>query len=364
MIRNVQKSDIEQLVSIENQVFPCDRLSRRRFNFWVNATHRIFIVAAQGDEVLGYVLVLLHKGTRLARLYSIAVAPQAQGQGIALQLLQCAERDAAEQERLFMRLEVAATNHGAIKLYERCGYKVFDQVQDYYENHDDALRMQKRIRIYQRNLVSTTVPWYQQTTEFTCGPSSLLMAMASLDPGMALSQEEELEIWRESTTIFMTSGHGGCHPIGLAIAARQRGFGAEVLVNTDGPLFLSSVRGDHKKSVVSLVDAQFRQKAASLGVDVIQYGAEQEQIANWLTQGFAVVILISTYRMDNRKAPHWVTVSGIDDACLYVHDPDPEDGKQDALDCQYMPIARQDFDKMSCFGQEKLRACVVIKPKP
>jgi len=38
------------------------------------------------------------------------------------------------------------------------------------------------------------------------------------------SREEEINLWREATTIFMTSGHGGCHPIGLALAASAGNF--------------------------------------------------------------------------------------------------------------------------------------------
>lgn len=73
-----------------------------------------------------------------------------------------------------------------------------------------------------------------------------------------------------------------------------------------------------------------------------------------------MIILISTYRMDGKKAPHWVVVSAMDEHCLYVHEPDPTPGEQTPVDCQYMPIARRDFDKMSIFGKDKLRTALVI----
>ena len=77
-----------------------------------------------------------------------------------------------------------------------------------------------------------------------------------------------------------------------------------------------------------------------------------------------VVALISTYRMDRRKAPHWVTITAADDVCLYVHDPDPTEGEQTAMDCQYMPIARDSFDRMAQFGRNRLTAFVVVSKKP
>jgi predicted double-glycine peptidase len=246
-------------------------------------------------------------------------------------------------------------------LYTALGYLAFGTYSDYYEDHRDALRMQKRIRYVPENMTSTPVPWYQQTTDFTCGPAAVMMAMSAVNAKTKLSQELELDIWREATTIFMTSGHGGCHPVGLGLAAAKRGFIAEVFINQQGPLFVESVRNPEKKQVVSLVHEQFLKKAKKEKVAVRYKEVTQKDIERWLTEGAAVLVLISTYRMDYKKAPHWVTVSAIDDQCLYMHDPDPTEDEQNALDCQYLPIAREDFDKMSSFGRERLRTAVVLR---
>jgi len=42
------------------------------------------------------------------------------------------------------------------------------------------------------------IPYYNQTTDFTCGPSSLLMAMKTLDPKSDFSRAHELQLWREA----------------------------------------------------------------------------------------------------------------------------------------------------------------------
>ena len=49
--------------------------------------------------------------------------------------------------------------------------------------------------------------------------SLLARKLLTLDPGLTLDRTLELRVWREATTIFMTSGHGGCGPDGLALAA-------------------------------------------------------------------------------------------------------------------------------------------------
>ncbi|SHF36586.1 Ribosomal protein S18 acetylase RimI [Microbulbifer donghaiensis] len=359
-IRPAAPADVPALHVLEQACFEGDRLSRRRLRHWVGAENRVFLVAERAEQLLGYVLVLLRRGTRLARLYSLAVGPAGRGQGIGKALLVTAEEASSQSGRLFMRLEVAEDNHSAIALYQQLGYRTFGSYPNYYEDQGDALRMQKRIRYRPENLHSLAVPWYGQTTEFTCGPAAAMMAMAALHPDYPPSVSEELALWREATTIFMASGHGGCHPIGLALAMQRRGFDCEVYLNQTSPLFADGVRSAAKKSVIQQVDADFRSAASASGIAVIEREFTQEQLQQWLEEGALALLLISTYRLDGKKVPHWVTLTGIDEECLYVHDPD-EDDEQNPLDSQYLPIARDDFAKMSLFGRERLRTAVVVR---
>lgn len=360
-IRTAEKPDLPALVALENRSFATDRLSQRRFKHWLQADNGILLIAELNGQLAGYGLVLLARGTRLARLYSLAVDSNARGAGLGQQLLTTLEQRAEERGRLFMRLEVAKQNQSAISLYEKLGYRIFGEYTDYYDDHSDALRMQKRIRRMRGGQTFQPVPWYQQTTEFTCGPASLMMAMGSQSLLWQPNQELELDLWREATTIFMTSGHGGCHPLGLALAARRRGFDTEVVLNSQRPLFLEGVRAEKKKQIMTMVDAQFRARACAEGVNVTIRELTEAQLSSWLQRGYGVLVLISTYRLDGRKAPHWVTLTAMDDECLYVHDPDMDTANQVAMDCQHIPISLKDFARMSAFGSERLRTAIAIK---
>ena len=361
VIRSALPSDLQRLIQIEHECFSGDRLSSRSLKHHTSSSHSLLLVAILNDELVAYGLVLLHRGTRLARLYSLAVSKAARGTGLGQSLLQELEAQASEQNRLYMRLEVAETNQAAIQLYQRLGYKIFGHYSNYYQDHSDALRMQKRIRSVSVNGFRQTVPWYQQTTEFTCGPSSLMMAMTSQSDAIQPDQSLELALWREATTIFMTSGHGGCHPIGLGLSAARRGFEVQVYLSHPEPLFIHGVRSIHKKSIMTRVDADYKSAACEQGLDIIYADIQQQQIEQWLKQGFAVVMLISTYRLEGRKIPHWVVITAVDDDCIYLHDPDPIKHHQSAIDCQYIPIARNDFDKMSVFGRDRLRTAIVLR---
>lgn len=373
--------DLDGLVALEMSCFANDQLSRRSFKRWLTAKHGTLLIAVRsivGDAnaqdagleneapattqtIVGYGLLWCHKGTRLARLYSLAVSDSVRGRGVAMALLSRLEGVAKEQQRIYMRLEVSKANAAAIALYRKAGYTVFGEYFDYYEDHSDALRMQKRIMQLSSNKMQRAIPWYQQTTEFTCGPASLMMAMFSLNEELVLSQELELDLWREATTIFMTSGHGGCHPIGLALAADARNFNASAYINTDAPLFVDGVRNEEKRSILNTVHQHFVSKAQQQKVDIHYQEITQNDIEHWLSNDCAVLMLISTYRLDGKKAPHWVCISGMDDSCFYVHDPDPSENEHSAIDCQYLPIARNDFDLMSAFGSNRLRSAVVLQ---
>lgn len=358
--RLATKEDLNALVDLENACFQTDKLSPRSLKRWIQSEHGVLLLAEENSQVIAYGLVWCHRGTRLARLYSLAVNPSMRGKGLARELLAQLEVHASKKGRLYMRLEVSKSNQAAITLYEQSGYRIFGEYSDYYDDHMDALRMQKQIRHSQIELEQKTIPWYQQTTEFTCGPASLLMAMNNQNSDIAMSQESELDIWREATTIFMTSGHGGCHPIGLALAANKRGFETSVFLNTQEPLFLEGVRSLKKKNIMHVVHDQFLDQALKQKVEIIYEEISQSHLQSLLDQGYAVLMLISTYRLDGKKAPHWVMLTSMDEFCLYVHDPDL-DTQQQPVDCQYLPIAKQDFDKMSAFGSGRLRTAVAIR---
>lgn len=354
--------DLPGLLKLEAFCFETDRLSKRSFRHWIQSEHADLLLCQEQGQVIAYGLSWCKRGTRLARLYSLAVHPDFRAHGLAWQALAQLEKKAKRRGYIYMRLEVAKKNTGAIALYQRNGYQVFGEYSDYYDDHSDALRMQKTIRTLETNQSARLTPWYRQTTPFTCGPSALMMAMASLNENAHASQAEELQLWREATTIYMTSGHGGCHPFGLALAAAKRGFQTEVLINTQEALFVSGVRSSAKKTVMQLVHDEFLKASESEQNLSLTY---RDMSAEWLeekfNQGFAILVLISTYQLDRRKAPHWVVITQVDSDCFYVHDPDFSEEHQRAIDYQHIPIAKADFGRMASYGSERLKTAVLLR---
>jgi hypothetical protein len=195
-------------------------------------------------------------------------------------------------------------------------------------------------------------PYYAQTTDFTCGAASLMMAMKELKPEVVFDQRTEIQIWREATTVFMTSGHGGCGPHGLAYAAAKRGFNTEVYVSHHRPLFVEGVRNESKKQILELVHLDFLHKLQEFQVPVHHCILSLNQLQQRLEDGALPLVLISTYRFDGKKAPHWVLLVDMDDQFVYINDPDPDDDdeQRSLLDKHYLPI-----------GQNRLRCAVIVR---
>ena len=362
-VRPAGLDDLDGLVEVENRCFDTDRLSRRNFRHLLTRGRAATLVAERDGALLGYVLVLFSHGTSMARVYSVAVDPAAARRGVGALLMGAAEQAAREQDCSELRLEVRKDNTAAIRLYESLGYRRFGLLADYYEDHEDAVRYHRSLAP-QLGLDMVRVPYYAQTLDFTCGPAALMMAMGAHEPSMPLDRKLELRLWREATTIFMTSGHGGYGPYGLALAAHHRGFAVEVYVNARRTLLSATVRSREKREVMRLVQEDMIDELDRSGVPIHHRTVQPEELERLFAGGGIPLVLISSYRIYKEKFPHWVVITGFEQRYIYMHDPfvDEEEGESIA-DCINMPVLRREFAAMARFGRANLRALVVVYPK-
>jgi ribosomal-protein-alanine N-acetyltransferase len=144
-IRRAALDDLDDLVRIEERVFPTDRVPRRGFRRFLASPSSLVIVAAQDRTVAGYALVLFRANSEVARLYSIAVAPHARRRGIGVALLAAIEAAALTRRCAVLRLEVHEKNAAAIARYRKAGYALFGRHTAYYADRGHALRFEKRL---------------------------------------------------------------------------------------------------------------------------------------------------------------------------------------------------------------------------
>lgn len=137
-VRLASVDDIDRLLELEQRCFVGDRLSPRNFRRLLRSATAATLLADSG-----YLLVLFRSNSKTARVYSVAVAPEARGRGTGRLLVEHAEALARARGCQVMQLEVRVDNHAAIRLYESLDYAAGERIEGYYEDGQAARRYRK-----------------------------------------------------------------------------------------------------------------------------------------------------------------------------------------------------------------------------
>jgi ribosomal-protein-alanine N-acetyltransferase len=130
-------SDLPAVIAIERRSFPTP-WSLAMFVLELSKPSGICLAAQAGEDLLGY--VICSRYNQVWHLMNIAVSPDHRREGVAGQLL----RRLFEEARgvLPFTLEVRVSNHGAIAMYERHGFRSAGiRPRYYHDNGEDALIM-------------------------------------------------------------------------------------------------------------------------------------------------------------------------------------------------------------------------------
>jgi ribosomal protein S18 acetylase RimI-like enzyme len=357
-LRPARVVDIGALLALEQRAFATDRISRRSWhNLLRSPSVKVFVVERSG-AIIGATVLLHRSNTSVARLYSIAVCPDARQQGTARLLLDGVLEQARAVGASQLRLETRVDNMAAQVLFGGYGFLPRDRKAAFYADGTDALRMQRSLWNERKapDLVALHAPYYAQTLDFTCGPCALLMAMAALNPGMTIDRTTEIRLWREATTIFMAAGHGGCGPFGLAVAAVRRGFRVQVYAPTGIRLFMDSVRDPLKKAVIALVEADFKAELETTQTEMVANSLSPQRVADHLRNGEVPIVLTSLWRLHGEKGPHWVVVTGFDGAVFRILDPIAPPAKGDPG----ISVSVDEFRRITRYGRRRQTAALIL----
>ncbi len=136
-VRRLAYSDLPAVIAIERRSFPTP-WSLAMFVLELSKPAGICLAASAGEELRGY--VVCSRYDQVWHLMNIAVAPESRGTGVAGRLLRRLFDEGGG--KLPFTLEVRVSNHGAIAMYERFGFRSAGVRPHYYhDNGEDALIM-------------------------------------------------------------------------------------------------------------------------------------------------------------------------------------------------------------------------------
>lgn len=143
-IRKARPEDAAAILRLEDQ-FPSDRMSLRSVRRFLRVPSAQVWVAERNGAVVGALIWLSRRNGRAARIYSVVIAPEARGLGLAQQLVTAMEAEAHAFGRKTATLEVRADNAAARALYAKLGYELRAELPGYYEDGADGLRLVKSL---------------------------------------------------------------------------------------------------------------------------------------------------------------------------------------------------------------------------
>ncbi len=136
---------IREVAELERSLFPGDAWSPEQF--WQELAHttRSYLVAVDDGAVVGYAGAFVLPPD--SDLQTVAVAPHAQGLGLASRMIEALLDTARSAGCTHMMLEVREDNSRAIALYERIGYESISQRTNYYPDGGSAVMMRRRLAL-------------------------------------------------------------------------------------------------------------------------------------------------------------------------------------------------------------------------
>jgi len=144
--RRAGPADLECILRLESACFTESdgRFNRRQLRMLLRNANAYWLMAPDGQAMACWLKV--SNGRKLwARLYSLAVHPEARGKGVARRLLAAGHDWMRKEEILTCRAEVSKNNHTALALYMRDGFQTAGVSLDYYAPGVDAIHLIRRL---------------------------------------------------------------------------------------------------------------------------------------------------------------------------------------------------------------------------
>jgi ribosomal-protein-alanine N-acetyltransferase len=135
--RRIAYGDLPAVLSIERRSFPAP-WSLAMFVLEVSKPSGVCIAAIAGDEIIGY--LVCSRYADVFHLMNVAVDPDLRRLGVAARMVERMLDEAGRDERY--TLEVRVSNHAAIAMYEKLGFRRAGRRRRYYsDNGEDAMIM-------------------------------------------------------------------------------------------------------------------------------------------------------------------------------------------------------------------------------
>ncbi|RMB87626.1 peptidase C39 family protein [Streptomyces shenzhenensis] len=204
----------------------------------------------------------------------------------------------------------------------------------------------------------TEPPYYGQTTHFTCGAVTALVAQAHAGtlPRESLDRPAELALWRDATNF------PACEPVGLGVAVRRAWPSSPVTVflDVDRPVLLDHYP-ESEQEWRAVLQRMARTDAERIGVPVDSRHLPMTAIRSAIARREQVLLLVSLAAMQGFDVPHWVLCHGAVPGAVVLEDPWANAPTGDTwVDAHLLPVPDTSLDTMTTLAPTPFHGAVLI----
>lgn len=187
------------------------------------------------------------------------------------------------------------------------------------------------------------VPYYAQTSEFSCGPACVLMVMKHFEPKLKINRNLEFEVWRQCNMV----GIRGADPYGLSVPLIDAGYEVWLMTGRratiDAQHWRKRLHGRFSSEEIelSLLGMKLnKERAMERHLRVAFKRPLVEDILRGVMEGFVPIALVHMGVVHSLNIPHWVVVTDADQKTVRFNDPYPPKGRKG------LTLSHQKFQKI------------------
>ena len=175
------------------------------------------------------------------------------------------------------------------------------------------------------------VPYYAQSSDFTCGPACVLMVMKHFERDLEIGRELEFEVWRQCNMI----GIKGADPFGLSVPLIDAGYKVRLITQSnksvDYERWKRRLLRNFSSEEIDLSMFGMRdnkQRAIRRNLAVTYKRPVVSDILRGVRNGYVPIALVHMGVIHSLNIPHWIVVTDADEEQMVFNDPYPPKGRK------------------------------------
>jgi ribosomal-protein-alanine N-acetyltransferase len=142
-IRQFKPTDMFSVIKLASETLT-EHYNPSIFNYFYETFPKGFIVAEYAYKIIGF-LIGVKVNERLAKILMISISELYQNKNLGSELLKNFLKIISGENVKIVELEVRVDNKKALKFYEKHGFKIKNEIKDFYQNGESAYTMGKEI---------------------------------------------------------------------------------------------------------------------------------------------------------------------------------------------------------------------------